>query len=107
MWRVICRRSPRGGGARGGGAGERELLGHGPEDPLGEVLRRLLLEELGAELRDAGVVDPRLQLGVRVDRTGPLGGLVALRRGVARVVGLGGRAVAVPAADAIVEAHRL
>ena len=48
---------------------ERELLGDRAQHALGEVLVRLALEELGAELLDARVVDARLQLGVRVERS--------------------------------------
>ena len=45
---------------------ERELLGDGAQDTLGDVLVGLLLEELDAERGDARVVDARLQLRVRV-----------------------------------------
>jgi hypothetical protein len=46
--------------------GEGELLGDRPVDAVSEVVW-VLLEQLGAELRDAGVVDAGLELGVRVD----------------------------------------
>ena len=50
--------------ARERGAVERELLRDLAQDALGEVLARLGREQVRAELRDAGVVDPSLQLGV-------------------------------------------
>src|SRR5207253_5827885 len=58
---------------------ERELLGDGAEDPLVQVLVRLALEELRAELRDALVVDARLQLGIRIGARLLLRRLVRLR----------------------------
>jgi hypothetical protein len=55
---------------------ERQLLRDRAQDALGQVACRLPLEQLGTELRDARVMDPRLQLRVRVDDR-PLGRLVA------------------------------
>ena len=45
---------------------ERQLLGDRPVHLVAEILA-VLLEELRAELGDARVVDPRLQVGVRID----------------------------------------
>ncbi len=45
---------------------EGELLGDDPNNPIGEILSRLSGEEFRAELRDAGVMDAGLQLGVGV-----------------------------------------
>src|SRR5205823_4644215 len=45
---------------------ERELLRDGAEHPIRDVAGRLALEQLGAELGDARVVDLRLQVGIRV-----------------------------------------
>src|ERR1043166_1710245 len=107
--RGICRRSSRGGGGGAGGRGsgvggwvERELLGGGAQDALGEVLGRLPLEELGPELRDAGVVDPGLELRVRVDH--PLLRVLVRRRAPEGVAGDDRDAVVLLDLEAIVEA---
>jgi hypothetical protein len=45
---------------------ERELLGDGAIHLIGQVTRTVLLEELGAELRDALVMDATLEVRIRV-----------------------------------------
>jgi hypothetical protein len=76
---------------------------------LGEVLVRGLVGlpgrvELRAELRDAGVVDPTLQLGVRVGRA-PLG-RVGLADEHVELRPVAVRRRAVLAVESVVEAHR-
>src|SRR5829696_662059 len=88
---------------------EGELLGDRSMDLLVQVLVRLGCEELRAELRDARVVDPRLQLCVRIV-VRPLWLGVSRRRADeldrrCLAVPLAGPG-AVPAFDAIVESHR-
>ena len=76
---------------------------------LGQVLARLGREELRPELRDARVVDTRLQLGVRVRGRALRPRLLADRRvDVASAIGLLFRPAApfVAALDPVVEAHR-
>ncbi len=83
---------------------ERELLGDRAEHAVRQILGGLALEQLRAETRDALVVDPRLQLGIRV---------AALRRCGALAPGLPGRVLegrrgrggAVRTVDPVVEAH--
>jgi len=93
--------------ARQRSAVEGELLGDDPEDLLREILRGAVLrlpgrEELRAELRNARVVDPRLQVRVRVLR--PLDGLGLLPgEGVEGVDRLAVRAVL--AVESVVEPH--
>src|SRR5262245_30316875 len=86
-----------------GRAVERQLLGDRAEDAVGELFVGLGREELWPQLCDAGVMDLRLQLRVRVDDD------TALRRGLAECrlpdeLDGGGRAVAV-ALDAVGKAH--
>jgi hypothetical protein len=61
---------------------ERQLLGDRAVDPVAEILADLQAKELGSELGDAGVVDPSLQLGVRIHLRGRSDGCgaVAVRR---------------------------
>src|SRR5581483_1203364 len=72
--------------------GERQLLGHRLEDGVAEI-GLALLEELGPELRDARVVDARLELRVRIERD------------FARAA-LGGVLRVVAPREAVVKAHR-
>jgi hypothetical protein len=87
---------------------ERELLGDDAEHLLGEVLGRTLIGlsgriELRAELRDAGVVDAALQLGIRVLWPALGGvGLPADEHVELGPVAVGGAALAV---ESVVEAH--
>src|SRR5262249_41649862 len=55
---------------QGGCSVESELLRNGAVDAVTELLGAVLLEELRPELRDAGVVDLCLELGVGVDCRG-------------------------------------
>src|SRR5439155_24514378 len=84
--------------ARQGRAVERELLCDRTVDAVGEVLA-VLFVQLRTELRDALVVDPCLELGVRVDRRSG-----RLRAGAAGCQGDDGAAVAL-ALETIVEPH--
>ena len=83
---------------------ERELLGDRAEHALGELFVRLRREELRTELRDARVVNPRLQLRVRVDGGPLLRGLLAERRRPG-MLERGGRPVDIRL-DAVGETHR-
>src|SRR4029079_12422369 len=87
---------------------QRELLRDYTENLLGEVLARGLVGvpgrvQLRAELRDAGVVDPSLELGVRVGRA-PRGRL-ALSADEDVELGPVAVARAVLAMEPVVEAH--
>jgi hypothetical protein len=82
---------------------ERQLFGDRPIDALAEVLAVFLAEELGPELGDAGVVDPGLQLGVRVNLRRRGNG----RRAMAVRGGKGCGASFPLAGETIVESHRL
>ena len=84
---------------------ESELLHDRPHDPLLEVVRRLGREELGAQPRDARVMDPGLQLRVRIGLLRPGAGLhlACGERRALRPVLLGGEDDG--AVDAIVETH--
>src|SRR5205807_755050 len=72
---------------------------------VGQIARRLALEQLGPELRDHGVVNPGLQFGIWICRSSRLMGLRRSLAGRDCRLGSGAVAVRLLGLEAIVETH--